>query len=355
MSGQTKLHVLAQEGDTRLLTQALRNADPNVTDSDGMTPLHFAAWYGHPACCQALLAANANIDAFDHDGASALHAAAYNGQLGCVIMLVESGASAFSADNENHTPKDAAINEKHGDIVAYLRAVEEDQRREAEVERCSKLLADAQQHAKVFKPELTQAIKQAKKRQAQIAKETKKLRKETLKLKRLRTKKKGSNPDLNPPPTAPTTTTAPPGRKSRAASTSSLQRPKSRLSSTSSTQADETTSSRHTSPDRARVVSGSGADTSGSVRPEARPLPAVPPVSPEVAAEMVLAEFEADESSGGGLIAFLDSLDLKEFARLVTKDVSSLEELQKKSMADLQRMGLPTGARKKIVAALHPK
>jgi hypothetical protein len=84
-------------------------------------------------------------------------------------------------------------------------------------------------------------------------------------------------------------------------------------------------------------------------------LPEVPAVSAEVAAEMVLAEFEADSEGGDGLIAFLGSLDLKEFARLVTKEVSTLEDLQKLTSTDLQRMGLPTGARKKILAALHPK
>lgn len=40
------------------------------SDADGMLPLHYASWYGHPLCCQALLAANAEVDAFDHDGRS---------------------------------------------------------------------------------------------------------------------------------------------------------------------------------------------------------------------------------------------------------------------------------------------
>mmetsp|Transcript_20163 Transcript_20163/g.52321 ORF Transcript_20163/g.52321 Transcript_20163/m.52321 type:complete len:325 (-) Transcript_20163:134-1108(-) len=322
---QNKLHVLAQDGDAKLLTAALKSgSDPNTPDNDGMTPLHYAAWYGHPNCCQALLSASADIDAFDHDGASPLHAAAYNGQLGCVIMLVESGASASMTDNESQTPKDAAIAEKHKDIVTYLRAIEEDQKRESEVERCSRLLAAAQQHAKAWKPELVKAVKDAKKRQATLEKEAKRTRKETLKLKRLRTRKgsKGS-----------ATAAAAPAHDSP--TLGKLKRTKSRAASAASPVASPT--------------------TSPPPPPEARPLPDVPAVSPEVAAEMVLAEFEADEDGGGGLLAFLESLDLKDFARLVTKEVSTLEELQQLGASELQRMGLPTGARKKILAILHPK
>lgn len=187
-----------------------------------------------------------------------------------------------------------------------------------------------QAHAKAFKPELAQAVKDARKKQNAIEKEAKKTRKETLKLKRLRTKKMNAGGANLKPETEE--------RKPSPLTTMKREKSKSRNNSSSSVPSGRTTP----------------ADEPAAI-PESRPLPEVPAVSPEVAAEMVLAEFEADSEGGGGLIAFLESLDLKEFARLVTKEVSTLEDLQKLSAADLQRMGLPTGARKKIMATLHPK
>eukprot|EP00041_Stephanoeca_diplocostata_P035124 m.1227327 g.1227327 ORF g.1227327 m.1227327 type:complete len:335 (-) comp24642_c0_seq25:1877-2881(-) len=188
-----KIHVLARDGDARLLQQALKKAQPDVQDDDGMTPLHYAAWYGHPACCHALLAANASVDKFDHDGAAPLHAAAYNNQLACVVLLVEAGANVLLSDNDNQTPKDTAVQENHADVVTYLRVIEEDQRREANMERCQKLLAEATEHCRVFKPELQKVIKEAKKKVVAIEKEEKRVRKETLKLKHKRTKAAARN------------------------------------------------------------------------------------------------------------------------------------------------------------------
>jgi hypothetical protein len=41
----SQLHILSQDGDIKLLTQALKTSDNlNVVDGDGMTPLHYAAW-----------------------------------------------------------------------------------------------------------------------------------------------------------------------------------------------------------------------------------------------------------------------------------------------------------------------
>ena len=46
----------------------------STRDSDGMTPLHYAAWYGHSLCVLALIECGAEMDTFDNDGATALHA-----------------------------------------------------------------------------------------------------------------------------------------------------------------------------------------------------------------------------------------------------------------------------------------
>merc|ERR1711991_1243982 len=99
MSDPSALHVLAKEGDAKTLQSALKSGDPNAEDNDGMRPLHFAAWYGHPSCVTLLVNNGAEIDAFDHDGSTAVHAAAYNGQLSTVVTLVELGADVTITDN----------------------------------------------------------------------------------------------------------------------------------------------------------------------------------------------------------------------------------------------------------------
>ena len=147
MSGETVLHAAAREGDLKILTQALKSSrdvkyapalhhalsrlqsdlsfalHSSATDADGMTALHYAAWYGFASGCLALIAAGALVNKFDNDGATALHAAAFNGQLACVVALVDEGASVLITDNDNYTPADQADREKHEDISSFLRAM----------------------------------------------------------------------------------------------------------------------------------------------------------------------------------------------------------------------------------------
>eukprot|EP00049_Salpingoeca_infusionum_P006714 m.110415 g.110415 ORF g.110415 m.110415 type:complete len:149 (-) comp13403_c0_seq1:3162-3608(-) len=123
MAEASALHILAKQGDVKTLTQALKSADPNAGDNDGMRPLHYAAWYGHVGCIQALLSGGADIDAHDFDGATALHAAAYNGQAASVLCLVEARADTTITDNDNCTPSQVAGNENHVEVMNYLRVV----------------------------------------------------------------------------------------------------------------------------------------------------------------------------------------------------------------------------------------
>jgi transportin-3 len=100
MATPTSVHVLAKEGDAKALTIALKSNDPkyefcrinlgysthsirgsSAADGDGMRPLHYAAWYGHPHCVSALLVAGADVNAHDHDGATPVHAGAIHGAI----------------------------------------------------------------------------------------------------------------------------------------------------------------------------------------------------------------------------------------------------------------------------------
>jgi ankyrin repeat protein len=79
----------------------------SAEDAEGMTPLHYAAWYNAVTCCQVLVTAGASLTKFDrngiffltfalslyiHKGTTPLHCAAFNGQLAAVVYLVEAGA-----------------------------------------------------------------------------------------------------------------------------------------------------------------------------------------------------------------------------------------------------------------------
>ncbi len=78
------LRQAAVEGDAAATARALARPDAaeavDAPDEDGNTALHWAAWNGHTAVVEALLAAGAAVDATDgRAGNTALMKAAYNG------------------------------------------------------------------------------------------------------------------------------------------------------------------------------------------------------------------------------------------------------------------------------------
>jgi len=333
------LHALARDGDVKLLTQAIKSASHiSSPDDDGMTALHFAAWYGHPACCQALVNANADINAFDHDGATAAHAAAHNGQLATLMVLVETGkCDLLRTDNESQSPKDTAIKQKQVDVVEYLKVMEEDCRRNTDLERLTALFHEATERVKEYKPEVTKAVKEAKKKVVALEKEAKKLRKETMKLKKERKKGGGGSGAAG---------IAAGGDGPTSFSKMAMGNATSRSDSPATVAALASLSAPRTSSNLG------GNSPKPEPRGAARPLPAVPTVAPDVAADMVLAQYDDEES--GGLAAFLASLDMEDFARLFSKANMDLEQLQGCDQAELARLGIPSGARRKIWKALHP-
>lgn len=99
----------AKAGDVETVS-ALLKADPSLVharDADGSTPLHCAAWKGHPEVATALLNAGADIQARNsnsHWGDSALHAAAHGNQRAVAQILIERGADLEALNAEGKTP-----------------------------------------------------------------------------------------------------------------------------------------------------------------------------------------------------------------------------------------------------------
>ena len=122
---------------------------------DGWTPLHLAAFFGHPEAAQALLGAGADIairsnntmnnmplhaamagrngevirllveqgapvNAQQHGGWTPLHAAAQNGDAEMVGYLLEHGAAVGQRADNNQAPLDLALTHGHQHIVDLL-------------------------------------------------------------------------------------------------------------------------------------------------------------------------------------------------------------------------------------------
>jgi ankyrin repeat protein len=87
----------------RLLIDA--GADVNAPNlRSAWTPLHDAAWHGHPDAIDVLIQHGARLDPLTGDGNMAIHWAAHAGQTKCITYLLMYGADIDSRNLDGNTP-----------------------------------------------------------------------------------------------------------------------------------------------------------------------------------------------------------------------------------------------------------
>ncbi len=108
-TGETGLHITVARRDltwTRFLLQ--EDANPNIADNQGRTPLILAAQLGWVEGVSALIAGGARTDVANETGETPLIAAVHARNVELIAVLVEAGANPDRTDNTGRSARDYA-------------------------------------------------------------------------------------------------------------------------------------------------------------------------------------------------------------------------------------------------------
>ncbi|KAM6553279.1 hypothetical protein CsatB_014041 [Cannabis sativa] len=124
MYGYQTTHVAAQYGQTAFLYHIVSkwNADPDIPDNDGRSPLHWAAYKGFADSIRLLLFLDAHRARQDKEGCTPLHWAAIRGNLEACTVLVQAGKKEdlIITDNTGLTPAQLASDKNHRHVAFFL-------------------------------------------------------------------------------------------------------------------------------------------------------------------------------------------------------------------------------------------
>lgn len=124
LNGYRAVHVAAQYGQTAFLNHivARYNAEFDVPDYDGRSPLHWAAFKGHTDTIRLLLFRDARQERQDKEGCTPLHWAALGGNVEACTILVLAGTKQElqMKDNAGLTPVQLASDKGHRQVAMFL-------------------------------------------------------------------------------------------------------------------------------------------------------------------------------------------------------------------------------------------
>uniref|UniRef100_A0A8B9MZ88 Uncharacterized protein n=1 Tax=Accipiter nisus TaxID=211598 RepID=A0A8B9MZ88_9AVES len=119
--GWTPLHFAAQNGDDRIVRLLLdHQAQVNAQEHDGWTPLHLASQNNFENVARVLLSRQADSNTQEVDGKTALHVAACFGHVSLVKLLASQGADLEKKQKNHRTPLHVAVERGKFRVVHYL-------------------------------------------------------------------------------------------------------------------------------------------------------------------------------------------------------------------------------------------
>jgi ankyrin repeat protein len=108
-SGRTALHIAVARRDLAWIDYLLGlNANPNIADKDGVTPLTLAAQMGFTEGVQLLAQNGARIDVANDTGETPLISAVHRRDIGLLRVLLRAGADPDRTDTSGRSARDYA-------------------------------------------------------------------------------------------------------------------------------------------------------------------------------------------------------------------------------------------------------
>lgn len=121
--GDTALLIATYGGHEKIVDMLLSKGAGIGANAKGWTPLHYAAFAGHPALAKKFIKPGVNIDRATDNGLTALMVASMNGHIEVVRILLSHKADIQLRDENDKNALTHALSRKNTDIAALLNAV----------------------------------------------------------------------------------------------------------------------------------------------------------------------------------------------------------------------------------------